>query len=101
MSVPAYSHGIHGLRGNPPTEKLCARCDEWKPLEAFRPNHRDRTGLNSYCKDCQLERTREWRAEHPDYEKNYNEKRRAAYPAKRRRPNYPANRRSPSRPEAA
>jgi hypothetical protein len=59
-----------------------------------------RSGLDSWCKECHLERNREWRAEHPEYEQGYNERRRSEYPAKRRR-NYPANRRSPSRPEAA
>jgi hypothetical protein len=44
-------------------------------------------------------RNRDWRRRNPEYEKNYNERRRAAYPAKRRRPNYPASRRSPSKPE--
>jgi hypothetical protein len=104
--IPSYSGGFPDLRGpdgwnGPPTEKLCARCDQWKPLEAFRPNPRMRSGLNSWCKGCQKQRNREWRAEHPEAELNYNEKRRTAYPAKRRRPNYPARRRSPSKPEAA
>lgn len=101
MTVPSCSGGIHDLRGPggwnaPPTEKRCVHCEQWQPLEAFRPNPRMRSGLNSWCKECQKERNREWRAEHPEYEKNYNEKRRAAYPAKRRR-NYPATRRSPSK----
>jgi hypothetical protein len=100
MTVPSYSYGIHNLRGdqgpgNPPTEKLCSRCDRWLPLEGFRPNPRMRSGLNSWCKECQLERTRQWRAKNSESVRAYNEKRRAEYPATRRN-KYPATRRSPS-----
>lgn len=101
--IPSFSGAFHDLRGPggwnaPPTEKRCVHCDEWKRLDHFRLNPRMRTGLNSWCKECQLERTREWRAANPNYEKTYNEERRAEYPAARRH-NYPASRRSPSKPE--
>jgi hypothetical protein len=42
-----------------------------------------RSGLGSYCKRCHLERNRQWRAEHPEYELAYNEKRRSEYAAQR------------------
>jgi hypothetical protein len=70
--------------GKPPTEKRCVRCERWLPFEAFRANPRLRSGLNSWCKECQLERGRQWRAEHPEYEQRYNERRREAYQARRR-----------------
>jgi hypothetical protein len=103
--IPSFSGGFHDLRGPggwnaPPTEKRCVRCEQWLPLDQFRLNPRMRSGLDSWCNGCKLERTRQYRVEHPEYEQAYNERRRAAYPAKRRRPNYPANRRSPSRSEA-
>ena len=34
------------------------------PADAFRPNPRMLSGLHSWCKQCQLERMRAWRAEH-------------------------------------
>jgi hypothetical protein len=84
--VPTYSWGIPNLRGpdgpsKPPTEANCTRCHRWKPLEAFHPNPRLRTGLQSWCKECQLEATRQWRAENREYIENYNATRRAAYRA--------------------
>jgi hypothetical protein len=65
MSIPSYSAGINDLRGpgplEPPTEKRCARCGQWLPLEAFRPNPRLRSGLGSWCKACHAKRMQEWR----------------------------------------
>jgi len=40
-----------------------------------------RSGLNSWCKGCQLQRTREWRSRNRDYELSYNTERRAHYRA--------------------
>jgi hypothetical protein len=54
--------------------KLCTKCRLWLPAEAFRPNPTLTSGLNSWCKKCQVERTRLWRMEHRDEE---NAKRRA------------------------
>jgi hypothetical protein len=63
--VPEHSWAFPDLRGEtpggPPTEKRCARCDEWKPLDAFRPNRQNRTGLNSYRRVCARAATQDWR----------------------------------------
>jgi predicted nucleic acid-binding Zn ribbon protein len=89
--VATWSGGFQNLRGPggwnaPPTEKLCSSCQRWLPLEQFRPNPRLRHGLNSRCKACQLERTRRWRAEHPEAEQQYNAERRLRYRAEHPRP---------------
>ena len=45
-------------------ERVCSRCREPRPLEAFR---RDSRGyLRSHCNPCALAVTREWRAAHRD-----------------------------------
>jgi hypothetical protein len=46
--------------------KLCACCGLVLELDAFRPNPKLRSGLSSWCRECQVERTRRWRAEHPE-----------------------------------
>jgi hypothetical protein len=46
--------------------KSCARCGQSKPADAFRANPRNRDGLRSYCIACEVERNREWRAQHRD-----------------------------------
>lgn len=40
----------------------CTRCGQMLPREQFRPNLRLSSGVNSWCKPCQVERTRQWRA---------------------------------------
>ena len=72
------------------THKRCTRCQGWLALEAFRPNPKLKSGLSSWCKDCQLEATQRWRAEHRD---EINRARREAYGATKSH-NYPANRAS-------
>lgn len=53
-------------REDPMTDKTCRRCGQSKPAADFRANDRMRDGLNSWCKACQVERTREWRRDHRD-----------------------------------
>jgi hypothetical protein len=99
VTVPSYSWGIANLRGpdpgSPPTEAHCTNCDQWKPLDAFRPNRRLRSGLHSWCRVCQLEATQDWRDRN---RKEINRARREAYGATTPH-KYPANRASP-RPAA-
>ena len=69
---PGSSVGDTHLRRQQPGEnfsperKRCARCGEWKPPEGFSPNPRMRNGLDSWCKECRNEYTRQWRADHPE-----------------------------------
>lgn len=44
--------------------KRCARCRRSLRRSAFPRNPRLRDGLGSWCRSCQVARTREWRAEH-------------------------------------
>lgn len=76
VTVPSYSWGIHNLRGNPPTDARCTHCERWLPLERFAPNPRLRSGLNSWCRECQVGATRRWREANPGYQAAYNERRR-------------------------
>lgn len=46
--------------------KECSRCRRWLPAVAFRPNPKLRSGLASWCRDCQNAATQRWRAEHPE-----------------------------------
>src|ERR1051326_722933 len=42
-----------------PTTKLCPRCGQEKPLNLFPQRLISRTGVNSYCKQCKREKSRE------------------------------------------
>jgi len=86
--VATWSGGFRNLRpapgggwNDPPVEKLCSSCERWLPLDRFHLNPRLRTGLCSWCKECGLERTCRWRAEHPEAERKYNAERRKRYRA--------------------
>jgi hypothetical protein len=69
----------------------CTNCQQEKPASAFRPNQRLRLGFNSWCRECQVARTRQWRADHreeilarrrkqwADRAAEVNERRRARY----------------------
>jgi hypothetical protein len=58
------------------THKRCARCREWLPFSAFRPNKKLKSGLNSWCKNCGLQATQAWRERNRD---QINAARREAY----------------------
>jgi predicted nucleic acid-binding Zn ribbon protein len=59
------------------------------PAEAFRRNPRNRDGLDSWCRRCHAEATREWRAANPEHIAEYNERRRAEYAAEHPRTSRP------------
>lgn len=40
--------------------KQCPKCKEFKMLDAFGINNRDKLGRNSYCKPCGTEKATEW-----------------------------------------
>lgn len=41
--------------------KYCSDCGEWRALDKFSPDKRNRDGKQSYCKACQAERMRRYR----------------------------------------
>jgi 5-methylcytosine-specific restriction endonuclease McrA len=64
------------------SSKLCSRCGETKPLDAFAPRRNRPNGRQTWCRQCKsevsreywqkthaarLETSRRWRAEHPTY----------------------------------
>ena len=59
----------------------CASCGRYLAPEAFVAVARMRHGRSSYCRACAVERNRRWRAEHPESDIAYNDRRRAAYHA--------------------
>jgi hypothetical protein len=44
--------------------KVCRRCREFKPPEAFSKHSSNGDGLDSWCKNCRNAYMREWRAQH-------------------------------------
>jgi hypothetical protein len=44
--------------------KVCKHCGQRKKAAKFPRNRRSGDGLSSWYKDCHLEATRRWRAEH-------------------------------------
>ena len=75
---PARREGISYAAG-----KRCTRCKKWLPREAFRANARLKSGLNSWCRECVVRRTQQWRAEHPEHAEQYNAARRVTPQSKR------------------
>lgn len=46
--------------------KKCSRCNTEKPLTEFRKNARSKDGLSVWCKDCEKQYDREYRAKHKE-----------------------------------
>jgi hypothetical protein len=59
--------------------KWCCSCRSWLPAEAFRPSHRYRGGLDSWCKGCHAKAVRDWREKNPEAIERYNADRRHEY----------------------
>ena len=66
--------------------KICTKCKEQKPLEAFRKQSSTKDGLKYYCKECDnqtakkyyeknkskiIEKVTEWQKSNPDKVKTY------------------------------
>jgi hypothetical protein len=59
--------------------KWCCSCRSWLPVEAFRPSHRYRGGLDTWCKACHAQANRDWRERNPEAVAAYNAARRREY----------------------
>ena len=46
-----------------PTTKVCAKCKRELPVEMFGHTPKNKNGLKSYCKDCENENSRKYRAQ--------------------------------------
>lgn len=44
----------------------CICCSKTKPRRAFQKDHRNRSGLSSFCKDCHSNAVHESRKKYPD-----------------------------------
>jgi hypothetical protein len=49
-----------------PAAKDCTRCQRWLPARAFPRNSRLLSGLDSWCRECHVETTKQWRHENRD-----------------------------------
>lgn len=49
--------------------KRCTKCGEWKPRNQFCVMKANKDGLNTVCKPCGAERSRQWRKENPEKER--------------------------------
>jgi hypothetical protein len=65
--------------GNP-TVKRCSKCGETKPLGEFGPNRRAPDGLFHWCRGCQRESGRRWRAANLERARANDRRRSAADP---------------------
>jgi hypothetical protein len=64
---------------NQPAENRCARCREYLPTSAFRPNPSCKDRLHSWCRRCTSEAAEQWREQHPETVAGYNERKRRKY----------------------
>jgi 5-methylcytosine-specific restriction endonuclease McrA len=60
-----------GTGGSKLEGKACYKCNEWKPLEKFPADKRQKDGRRSYCKACRNKRTREIYQENPEPKRKY------------------------------
>lgn len=52
-----------------PESKVCRRCNEEKAASDFRSSSRMKSGLESYCRECAIAKSAEWRALNPERRK--------------------------------
>lgn len=64
--------------------KVCTKCQEEKPLEAFKPDPRYAGGFTTACRACLTAYAREWRAKNPEKELDRHRRAYAANPEARR-----------------
>jgi hypothetical protein len=57
-------------------EAWCCGCLAWLPLDAFRPNPGSRSGVQSRCRRCRSEASRQWRQQNAEHVARYNAARR-------------------------
>lgn len=55
-------------------EKYCKKCDTTKPVSEFHKNAARKDGLTLYCRQCNNQKTKEWKEKNPDYHKEWWEK---------------------------
>lgn len=64
-------------------EKFCPKCDgtdatgvpgAWRPLSEFNKKRASYDGLETKCKNCTKCKSKNYRSENPDYDKEYQEK---------------------------
>lgn len=54
--------------------KACTRCNLIQPLSEFSPDRRKKDGLQSRCKKCNSDISREWRAKNPEAVREHSRK---------------------------
>lgn len=68
--------------------KFCAHCNdgegEWHPLVNFNKKKASYDGLETKCKGCTKKKSKKYRQENPDYDREYQEKNKEALRAYKR-----------------
>ena len=54
------------LDGLGPSRKRCSMCKRWLPLDAFHRNGHRRDGLQTRCRECNIETNKRWYRQHPE-----------------------------------
>ena len=65
MSAATYKKNHPAIQAEPvevPTTKVCAKCGRELPVAMFGHTPKNKSGLKSYCKDCENENCRIYRA---------------------------------------
>jgi hypothetical protein len=64
--------------------KQCSKCKNIKPLLSFSPDKKMKLGRTSWCISCYADRQREFRKEHPEKVREYNQRTRLKNPETRK-----------------
>ena len=59
-------------------QKRCSTCKTVKATDEFYRNRGTKDGLDNVCKSCRREHNKKFRQKHPDYDKHYKRRMRAA-----------------------
>ena len=63
--------------------KICTGCGKNLPISAYPRKSKAKTGLTPSCRECISEKGRSYRRLHPEYQKQYDQKRKSYRSAKR------------------
>jgi hypothetical protein len=71
-------------------QKLCKRCQEWKPFTDYHCNRAARDGRRDVCKACATAKTQQWRRENPEKQHHWEDAHRETRLARKRQQHHDA-----------